>query len=109
MPLNYRLAEAEIDALLKRITPAYLVTDITHTDGLRRQARALPLTSRGDFLGMARGGGGGEDYRSMDPDSVGVLLFTSGTTGAPKAAVLRHKQPRFLHLQLRGNSVAADE
>ena len=90
VPLNYRLAEAEIDALLKRITPAYLVTDITHLTAFGDR-QGVALTSRGDFLGMARGGGGSEDYRSMDPDSVGVLLFTSGTTGAPKAAVLRHK------------------
>jgi len=27
----------------------------------------------------------------MDADAIGILLFTSGTTGAPKAAVLRQK------------------
>ena len=28
---------------------------------------------------------------SMDPDAVAILLYTSGTTGAPKAAIVRHR------------------
>ena len=90
VPLNYRLTEAEIEALLERITPAYLVTDTARVAAFGDR-EGVALASRGDFLGMARGGDSDDDYRSMDPDSVGVLLFTSGTTGAPKAAVLRHK------------------
>ena len=39
---------------------------------------------------------GGEDESlendwDMDPEEIAVLLFTSGTTGEPKAAMLRHK------------------
>ena len=39
-------------------------------------AIALPVTGEHPFV---------------DPDEVGVLLFTSGTTSEPKAAVLRHR------------------
>ncbi len=31
------------------------------------------------------------EHRFVDPEEIAVLLFTSGTTSEPKAAVLRHR------------------
>ena len=33
----------------------------------------------------------------VDPDDIAILLFTSGTTGEPKAAVLRHRHLDVVH------------
>ena len=90
VPINYRLTAEEIDALLARVQPAYLVTDAERVPRLQGRD-GVALRERDGFLAMARAGGGSDEQRSMDPDDVGVLLFTSGTTGAPKAAMLRHR------------------
>lgn len=95
VPMNYRLTETEIQALVARITPTYLVTDSDHAAALDAQADVTSL-SREQFLAAAQAD---EDQTSdtdatpwrMDPEDTAVLLFTSGTTGTPKAAVLRHK------------------
>ena len=90
VPINYRLTAEEIDALLARVTPAYLVTDDDRLAHFQDRD-GVDARSRSDFLAVARAGGDPHEQRSMDPEDVGVLLFTSGTTGIPKAAVLRHK------------------
>ena len=88
-PLNYRLTGDELDALLARVEPAFLVTDGERTSAL--EGRASVVRSREDFLAGARSGAAPEPSWGMDPDEISILLFTSGTTGAPKAAVLRHQ------------------
>jgi len=90
VPLNYRLTDAELDQLLGQIEPAYLITDSERAPTLGSRAGATVI-AREDFLARSRGGAGRETTWPMEPEDIAILLFTSGTTGPPKAAVLRQK------------------
>ena len=76
--------------LLARVTPAYLVTDAERVAQLGA-TDDVNAASTQSFLDDTQHDHGIEDPWAMDPEDIAVLLFTSGTTGEPKAAVLRHK------------------
>lgn len=88
VPLNYRLADADLTALLQRIAPAYITGDVARIKRLNAQGGHI-ARSRADFVGEAErlGDAGSADEVEQD---IAIQLFTSGTTAAPKAALLRH-------------------
>jgi len=86
-PLNYRLPDADLNRLLARTAPSVAVVD---DDMIGRLAphRDVTVVSRSAFE-AACAGDAPDELPWADPD-IAVLLFTSGTTGEPKAAILRH-------------------
>ena len=88
-PLNYRLADADLAGLFERIAPAFVVGDV---DRVQRLAGAVghTLYPRSEFT-LATLEAQPPVEAEYDPgEGIAIQLFTSGTTAAPKAAVLRH-------------------
>lgn len=90
VPINYRLTQDEIDALLERVQPAFLLTASERESNYQGRV-GLHVASRELFRRLQPINANDDFHWSMDPEQVAVLLFTSGTTGTPKAAMMRQR------------------
>ena len=89
VPLNYRLTTAELAALLARIEPCCLVAGGNHRpDFASRQG--VHALGTDELIATATAATQAAEPVVTEPGDMAVQLFTSGTTGQPKAAVLRH-------------------
>jgi acyl-CoA synthetase (AMP-forming)/AMP-acid ligase II len=89
VPLNYRLPNTDLGALLSRIAPAYVIGDAARIQELSPEGGHI-VRARAVFIADAERMGESAASTDDPAESIAVQLFTSGTTAAPKAAVLRH-------------------
>jgi len=102
LPLNWRLAPRELQLVLENAEPAALIIDPAFLPVVDELRAALPFVHC--FLALDEAAAGYERYEDLvasgspqpsgvavSPDATACLLYTSGTTGAPKGAELTHR------------------
>jgi acyl-CoA synthetase (AMP-forming)/AMP-acid ligase II len=96
-PLNYRAPDEQLASILPRVPPGPILADAAEVDRLRaagvEAGRIVTVDAFAESVLGAGAAGADEaaEHPFVDPESVAVFLFTSGTTSEPKAAVLRHR------------------
>jgi fatty-acyl-CoA synthase len=82
-PLSWRLAPAELAYQLEDAEPALFLVEDEHAELARASGRPF------EQLALTSGGGAALDAEVGDDDPL-LLVYTSGTTGRPKGALLTH-------------------
>jgi len=103
VPINNRLIGPEIEYILRDSESSWVVVDSCflpefqkiHVPGLLERPIVVgevpPGISAVSYQDLLNRGSPVGHTATIDPDSAAMILYTSGTTGRPKGAVIRHR------------------
>ena len=88
IPLNYRLGDEQLAPLVQANSGSMIVAE----DGTVAGADPAVTIDRRRLVDPSFAAAGQVDLPPfVDPEDIAVVLYTSGTSGTPKAALLRHR------------------
>jgi acyl-CoA synthetase (AMP-forming)/AMP-acid ligase II len=90
-PINYRAPDEQLRGIISRVPEGLMIADPDEASRVDVLGAGNVVTTDEFRAALDDESLSGGELAFVDPDEVGVLLFTSGTTSEPKAAVLRHR------------------
>ncbi|SJZ45860.1 fatty-acyl-CoA synthase [Enhydrobacter aerosaccus] len=99
LPLNWRLTVPELEYILGDSTPKLLIHDSSFSEAASKLAHLCKLPHLleidherpdGAYERALAGGHAVPDPIALTHDDIGMVMYTSGTTGHPKGAIITH-------------------
>lgn len=101
VPLNFRLSPQELSGIMEDSSPRLLFYAAELQESAHKAASKLENTTLKELEAVekelsvagafAQGNGPGEYPTALSPEDPWMILYTGGTTGLPKGAVLSHR------------------